>query len=484
MQHSDQARSALEQLKRLPYEELSWVLSELRVNVILQAWSISDCVPEGTASRPKRTTTKVSLGVLGQGSASSLSVVGCPWCRRPVEVKAIGRDEVPNHLIVAPTAGQQRSKFAYTTLLYGPRCHRYFLGALVLGHGLQRFGGSSAERLLMHTPDVPVTYINALTLAGWSCREVEYIKDVSFAFFHNWKSRFLDVFTKLRLLQLTDFDKVLFLDLDMLVRREAMDVESLESLFDVEAPAAMTRGDPVPRHGEVVPYSRFWSYLKRRTKDKIPVHQQCSGINAGLMLLKPDEDLFNQALEEVNDRNHPEHYATYMPEQEYLGRLYGTFDTWRHISCRFNFEIDKNERVPVDFTEAHEVIRQQQNHAGAAILHYSGTNIKPWDLIFTSSAETAGLKVSSSSEVSELLSCLKKDGFGNSLENCIDKERLWSAMLEWVDQLEAVSSDLLSKGCDVIKLVAEECSSMECGDTASETWNTDQQWWNSNEWQD
>ena len=47
---------------------------------------------------------------------------------------------------------------------------------------------------------------------------------------------------------------------------------------------------------------------------------------------------------ELADWEHLEHYATYMPEQEYLARFYGTFSSWSHISCAYNFEIDKNEQ--------------------------------------------------------------------------------------------------------------------------------------------
>ena len=92
------------------------------------------------------------------------------------------------------------------------------------------------------------------------------------------------------------------------------------------------------------------------------------------MLLKPDQSVFDTMHAEIHDYNHPEHYETYMPEQEYLSRFYGTFDEWTHISCQYNFEIDKNERIPHDFTVAHEDIRNGADHKGAIVLHYSGTH--------------------------------------------------------------------------------------------------------------
>ena len=48
---------------------------------------------------------------------------------------------------------------------------------------------------------------------------MEYLTKVAWSLFKNWKgSRFIDVFTKLRVLEQEDFEKVLFLDLDLLVR--------------------------------------------------------------------------------------------------------------------------------------------------------------------------------------------------------------------------------------------------------------------------
>ena len=55
------------------------------------------------------------------------------------------------------------------------------------------------------------------------------------------------------------------------------------------------------------------------------------------------EAILHEMISEVHDYDHPQHYGTYMPEQEYISRFYGTFDQWTHLSCNFNFEIDKNE---------------------------------------------------------------------------------------------------------------------------------------------
>merc|ERR1711879_1055705 len=115
--------------------------------------------------------------------------------------------------------GGQIGRYAYVALIYGPSCHKYFLGALVLGWGLQQHGGKKAERVLLYTYDVPTQYREVLRAVGWTCRQVEYLSSVARVLFHNYRtSRFVDVFTKLRALELEEFEKVLCLDIDMLVR--------------------------------------------------------------------------------------------------------------------------------------------------------------------------------------------------------------------------------------------------------------------------
>eukprot|EP00933_Yihiella_yeosuensis_P077811 TRINITY_DN8870_c0_g1_i3.p1 TRINITY_DN8870_c0_g1~~TRINITY_DN8870_c0_g1_i3.p1 ORF type:complete len:514 (+),score=99.93 TRINITY_DN8870_c0_g1_i3:299-1840(+) len=496
---SAEFQSVLSSAKRLNLLERQEFLRQLGVSVAIEAWSDSDFVPEGSAARPSRPSRQVPI-CWENREAASADVTGCPWCRRPLTVRGravkeeideeedvpMGQETASTHLHTLGTALPSSSPkatssvFAYTTLLYGPSCHRYFLGALVLGHGLKRYGGDSATRLLMHTPDVPKAYLEALRITGWNCKEVDYVRDVASGLFHNWrKSRFIDVFTKLRALELTDFEKVLLLDLDLLIRSEAKggssnkcselhsrlgNHHSLESLFDLRTPAAMGRGPPVPNHGEELSYARLWAHPTRREGDQLPPHQQASGINAGVMLLQPDQELFAQIDQEVRDWYHPEHYGTYMPEQEYLGRLLGTFDRWSHISCRFNFEVDKNERIPHDFTEAHEVIRAEGavGHQGAAVLHYSGTGVKPWDLLWRPAEPEGGcseggraLLVGSAEDLPNLLHGLREVGPGARLDYYSDKARLWEAMLEWLAQLSDLASELADRGCDPVRLLSE-----------------------------
>lgn len=467
---SSRVAAVLEQCRALSPSERSELLEALAEPVVLQAWDAGAPVPWGSAPAPSRPSQPARVGRLAACGAARLAVglcvevTGCPWCRRPLRVAS-----APPAADIAPTPSAPSSeRCAYVAMLYGPSCHAYFLGALVLGHGLRAHAVPGPARVLLHTKDVPRGYVEVLVASGWQCQEVEYISNVSTSFFHNWRtSRFIDVFTKLRALQLVSLDKVMLLDLDMLVRRPAQGGRCLTSVFELRTPAAMKRGNPVPRHGDPVSFRDVWEHPTRRQGDKLPPHQQASGINAGVMLLKPDTAVFEQMEAELRDWHHPEHYATYMPEQEYLGRFYGTFDQWTHMHCRFNFEIDKNERIPHDWTEAHEAIRAAGDDAGysgagssnpgAVVLHYSGSGVKPWNLLYERRGDAKVLRVSSVTELEELYHSLVASGPGVHLEGYKDVGRLWSSLLEWLGQLLAAASSLAAgaaAGLDALAIMA------------------------------
>lgn len=356
-------------------------------------------------------------------------VVGCPWCRRPLTLelenikKPSGVRCVKNN-----NSDSEKSIFAHVSVLYGNK-HTYFLGAVVLGHSLRK---SAHDRVLLVTKDVPEEYRNILRRVWSRVDEVEYVRiyhEVSDRLFRNpKKTRFGDVFTKLQIFRLVEYEEILFLDLDTLV----LDIKTVDNLFTtLSAPAALIRGDRKEiNHGDPVPYRVFWEGYERKkwpdscessegdcqwtwcytnnawkdgcqrtdgsSVESLPSCEQANGINAGVMLLKPSDSILNLIREECRDWSHPQHYPTFMPEQEYLGRLLACVDFgrkeqrsldgkpeaegWSHLSPRFNFEVDKNLRVPFDFSTEHERLAEEMS--GIKILHFSGKSCKPWDAAF------------------------------------------------------------------------------------------------------
>merc|ERR1711865_80671 len=114
----------------------------------------------------------------------------------------------------------------------------------------------------------------------------------STAMYHDYKgSRFKEVFTKLQALNQLDFDKVLMLDNDLIVRR------NIDALFNLRAPAALKRpgGRDQPEHGECFRASLLWGWRQLEKGDIARSsdidgwrYDMISGINAGVMLLRPD----------------------------------------------------------------------------------------------------------------------------------------------------------------------------------------------------
>jgi len=504
------------------------------------------------------------------GDHDDSDVMGCPWCRRPVvvrteEIDHRNRVQTSSSAVAGVPNPETRRvpRYAYVSVLYGTK-HSYFLGAAVLAHSLRT---SSFDKVILVTPDVSSGCREVLAHLYTDVIEVDYLsinKQISPALYKNPQTtRFGDVFTKLQVLSLTAYDKVMFLDLDTLV----IDCPRLDRVFEeVQAPAALSRGDTGLQHGHPVPYRLFWEGYKRKawpsgswtggssngqskemavprkwgmesvastqgaqsdgsagshrtwapekqwrwsnqdgcwqewcsksgrwtawtpqsggeasqdalpggdavswsresakgteiaaevtiadkhvtksvveiasgesadsaavqacTKDAdneassgaaamwhehLPSSEQANGINAGVMLLQPDLAALRLMKAECSQWEHPQHYPTYMPEQEYLGRFLACLDTrdatakmggvvgggnpappaigssqghsgWFHLSPAFNFEVDKNLRVPFDFSSEHARLQARSpggiNDASEiAVLHFSGCSCKPW----------------------------------------------------------------------------------------------------------
>lgn len=260
----------------------------------------------------------------------------CPCCRRPLDLQwqraTSGEDNSrQSYMHRSDLKGGSRSphgsigpteSYAYVSLLFGAsqQSAAYAFGALALGEGL-RATGTSHHRVLMHTDDVPTEVLEVLRQSGlWQLRQVSYLHGCSaLGNMRTWHG----IFTKLRLFSLTEYKRVLFLDLDMLI------LQSLDGLFNLQPPAAMLKGLWQPAHGQEIDGAMFFP-----TEQWNEPH---GGINAGVMLLEPDAGIHAQMEQEVLDEWHPEHIYSYGPEQEYISRFFA--DRWSQISSKFNFQL-------------------------------------------------------------------------------------------------------------------------------------------------
>lgn len=289
----------------------------------------------------------------------------CACCKRPLTIQPLDEPPRPSKRGRRP----EEERCAYVVALWGTN-PEIALGAMVLGWSLKRTG-TRHDLVAMHTWDVPAAAVELLRQSGWQPRKVDYIHASPNLFADSSEeSRFARVFTKLRVLELTEYAKVLMLDADLLVR------QNIDDLFDLEAPAALSRGPwSGYKHGDrIMGKYFFWGHLAQSTYAYS--WGQSGGINAGVMLLKPDADTFHLCLQEVSDDNHPSHIKGNGPEQDYLSRFYA--DTWSHLDVAYNFQLHQMYFVLAPRAlQGGDRLAFLHDPNRIKVVHYSG-DPKPW----------------------------------------------------------------------------------------------------------
>ena len=297
--------------------------------IIVQAL-MGNCLNFTRLCKEKRTQRKV-VRVSSKGLTNVESIASCdhddddkfagwcPCCKRPIDI-TFTQEFGPSSEHIQETGV---IRYAYVAAIWGngQTLSGFVRGALVLGASLKNL--SSYDRVLMHTEDVPVVYLSLLEHV-WTLKPVEYIRANSGLFAGNLEGhRFEGVFTKLHALNLLSYDKVLMMDIDVVI------VKCPDELFKVNTPAAMRRGNSSNVHGKPMHGRSFFG-------GQSDGWSQIAGINAGIMLLKPNKEDFEQMLLEVCSERHPERIAGGGPEQDYLSRYYAS--KWHHISLLYNFQ--------------------------------------------------------------------------------------------------------------------------------------------------
>ena len=283
-------------------------------------------------------------------------------------------------------------RYAYAACLWGSN-PGFALGALVLGHSLRR-RGATEDLVLLHTGDVPQS-TRKLLKQIWILKEVSYI-DAAAGLFSCKGGRFDGVFTKLHVLGLVAYEKVLMLDLDLAI------LKCPKALFELRPPAAMHRSVFGKLHGSRVDGSRFFTGATVEDSSDVQPWSQCGGINAGVMLLQPDLEVYHRALHEVTVDAHPERIAGSGPEQDYISRLYAPW--WTNVGVEWNYQLhrvfhslegvlqylaDLPQNVQGDARDTAQQClphRLQLDVDDLCIIHYSG-ELKLWDINFLTHAD-------------------------------------------------------------------------------------------------
>ncbi|WVZ68132.1 hypothetical protein U9M48_017113 [Paspalum notatum var. saurae] len=220
-----------------------------------------------------------------------------------------------------PGAGRISSRQAYATVLHS--ADAYVCGAIALAQSIRQSGSTRDLVALVDAPNVGAEQRAALAAAGWHVRPAPRIRNPHAArgAYNEWN------YSKFRLWQLTDYDKVVFLDADLLVLR------SMDFLFEeaFELSATVNSG------------ARF---------------------NSGVMVLEPCNCTFDLLMSGIHDID-----SYNGGDQGYLNEV---FTWWHRLPRRVNllkYAWADGDRAALARTVSAE---PAEVHA----VHYLG--IKPW----------------------------------------------------------------------------------------------------------
>ena len=315
----------------------------------------------------------------------------CPICKRPLDITTSALPCGSGHAVdetlpfnsveqpVATKAGEP-PVYAYVAAIWGTN-PGFVLGALVLGKSLARTSSGNIDRVLLHTADIGGVAKECLGDV-WSLQLVEDVEVCDRCFLHGKTGRFAGTFNKLHALKLTRYRKVLLLDIDLLVR------EDLAGLFSLRPPAALGRGHHRLCQGARLDGRTFFNGADgvdaNGENRKAYAWSQGTGINAGVVLLEPNERVYQTVIDELKQELHPAHIPTCAPEQDYISRFLAPY--WTHIDVRYNFQIHQLlysmewtlQRWPKNRLDEWLPARLSLPPAEVAVVHFSGP-LKLWE---------------------------------------------------------------------------------------------------------
>ncbi|ERN19935.1 putative UDP-glucuronate:xylan alpha-glucuronosyltransferase 3 [Amborella trichopoda] len=217
-------------------------------------------------------------------------------------------------------AGNPRRE-AYATILHS--AHIYVCGAIAAAQSI-RLTGSTRDLVILVDETISSHHRSGLAAAGWKIRTIQRIRNPKAEkdAYNEWN------YSKFRLWQLTDYDKIIFIDADLLILR------NIDFLF--EMPEITATGN------------------------------NATLFNSGVMVLEPSNCTFNLLMDHINEI---ESYNG--GDQGYLNEI---FTWWHRIPKRMNFlkhfwakdEEEKEYKTRLFAADPPELY----------VLHYLG--LKPW----------------------------------------------------------------------------------------------------------
>jgi len=217
---------------------------------------------------------------------------------------------------------------AWITLLTQPD---YLTGVQTL-HKSLRLSGSRYPLVVMVTENIEPAIAAQLKAEGCVIVAVSALNPQSDLAHHYASARFSEVWTKLRAWQLTDYQRLVFLDADMLV------LQNMDELFDIELPingiaachACRCNPNNIATYPQSwVPENCFYSWQDRQ--QPAPEHLDAY-LNAGFLVLTPDAEVFKQLERKIAAIDDLSRYQ--FSEQDLLNEFFD--GRWKALSYIYN----------------------------------------------------------------------------------------------------------------------------------------------------
>ncbi|XP_024991185.1 inositol phosphorylceramide glucuronosyltransferase 1-like [Cynara cardunculus var. scolymus] len=242
-----------------------------------------------------------------------------------------------NHYVQsAPSSGS--TKEAYVTLLYGDE---FVLGVRVLGKSIR--DTRTARDMVVLVSDGVSNYAKKLLKAdGWIVTPISLLENPN----QVRPTRFWGVYTKLKIFNMTDYKKVVYLDADTIV------VKNIDDLFKC---------------------GKFCANLKHSER-----------LNSGVMVVEPSEELFKDMVSKVTTL-----YSYTGGDQGFLNTYYAGFASARVFDPEISPEILNSKPVPemerlstlynADVGLYMLANKWMVDEKELRVIHYTLGPLKPWD---------------------------------------------------------------------------------------------------------
>nr|GEV23810.1 inositol phosphorylceramide glucuronosyltransferase 1-like [Tanacetum cinerariifolium] len=230
------------------------------------------------------------------------------------------------------------SREAYVTLLYGDE---FVLGARVLGKSI-RDTRSTKDMVVLVSDGVSDYAKTLLQTEGWIVKTISLLENPN----QVRPTRFWGVYTKLKIFNMTDYEKVVYLDADTIV------VKNIDVLFKC---------------------GKFCANLKHSER-----------LNSGVMVVEPSEELFNDMVSKVTTLN-----SYTGGDQGFLNAYYAGFPSARVFDPNISPE-EINSRPVAEMERLSTLYnadvglymlanKWMVDEKDLCVIHYTLGPLKPWD---------------------------------------------------------------------------------------------------------